>query len=105
MLFHRTCPLTECGLEFDTDNPRKRFCSEEHSKVGRVREWRARHRKKGGGGGGGGGNGGGQTPTLFDTITPVNSDAAFVPLPVIGPGESERKPVTSAIEQSRKAAA
>lgn len=63
--------------------------------------------KRRGGGGGGNGGGGGESPTLFDSIMPQNP-GAFVPIPVIGPKESERKPssgVTGVTEQSRKAAA
>ena len=100
-MFSRTCALPECPVEFQTDNSRKMHCSKAHSDLHRVREWRKKHRK----GGGNGGGGGGESPTLFDTITPVNAREAFVPLPVIGPSESERKQPVSTPEQSKKAAA
>jgi len=92
MLIERICPLAECGVKFQTDNPRKEFCCPQHSSIGRVRRVREKQRKKGGGGNGGGGGGGMSTePTLFDTIVPRRDDA-FVPLPVIGPSEPDRKP-------------
>jgi len=106
MLSKRVCPLTECGAKFETDNPRKEFCSPEHSKIGRVRRWRAKHRKKGGGGGGGG-NGGGNAPTLFDTITPEDSRAIYVPDTCYRTPEQEptRKPAKGVSQPSKKAAA
>lgn len=91
-MFTRVCALDECDVEFQTDNPRKTHCCHEHANRAAVRSWRAKHRKKGGGGpgGNGGGNGGGSSPSLFDSIVPVSSDA-FVPVPVIGPSESEQR--------------
>ena len=105
MLFKRICPLAECGLEFDTDNPRKEFCTLAHSKVGRVRRHRAKNRKPRGGGGGGNGGGGGSSPNLFGTITPVNSREAFVSIPVIGPSESDRKPSQKVLSSDDQRAA
>lgn len=104
-MFTRTCALDECENTFQTDNPRKTHCCHEHANRAAVRSWRARHRKKRGGGGGGGGNGGGGgEPTLFDTITPQSS-TPFVPVPVIGPNEPERKPAVSVSPKAHKAAA
>jgi hypothetical protein len=82
-MYKRTCALNDCSNQFETDNKRKQHCCKAHSNLAQVRRYRAKHRK-GGGGGGGNGGGGGENPTLFDTITPVNSREAFVPLPVIG---------------------
>ena len=78
-MFTRTCALDECVVKFDTDNPRKTHCCHEHANLAGVRRWRANRRKKGGGGGGGNGGGGGASPTLFDTLTPVDSRAIYVP--------------------------
>jgi hypothetical protein len=55
-LFTRRCALPECGVEFQTDNPRKLHCSRKHTELHQVRKYRAR-RKKGGDGGGDGGGG------------------------------------------------
>lgn len=52
-------------------------CSKQHTILDGVRRHRAK-RRKGGGGGGGNGGGGGE-PTLFDTITPADSRAIYVP--------------------------
>ena len=88
-MFTRTCALDGCDVEFQTDNPRKKHCSPQHSTLSRVRRWKAKHRKPRGGGGG---NGGGSSPTLFDTIE-AQSPVAFVSVPVIGPSRSgQRKP-------------
>ena len=80
----RTCP--ECNAEFDRIVPHQQRCGkpdcERAANRRRVQKCRAKDRKKGGGDGGGGG--GGESPTLFDTITPVDERAAFVPIPVIG---------------------
>lgn len=105
-MFTRTCALSDCPIEFQTDNPRKMHCSKQHTILDGVRRHRAK-RRKGGGGGGGNGGGGGGVPTLFDTISPVDSRAAFVPIPVIGPNQPDRKPPEGARQQpqSRKAAA
>lgn len=105
-MFTRHCALPECGKEFQTDNSRKMHCSKAHSNRHLVRAWRANKRKKGGGGGGGGGNGGGGGPTLFDTITPVDSRAVYAPDTCYRtPQESERKPAVTVTPKSRKAAA
>ena len=100
----RACALDDCTNVFETDNSRKKYCSREHMNLDQQRRWRDRHRKRGGGGDGGGG-GGGESPTLFDTITPIDERANFIP--VIGPGESERKPSVSVTKQAQalKAAA
>jgi len=82
-MFTRTCALDGCDVQFQTDNPRKKHCSPRHSTLSRVRRYKAKHRSKGGGNGGGGG--GAPEPTLFDTITPIDRDRAFTPIPVIGP--------------------
>jgi hypothetical protein len=79
MLQTKICPLDGCGLEFQTDNPRKLYCSRQHATLDRMRRWNAKHRKPRGGGGGGGNGGGGQT--LFDTITPHGSGPVAVTLP------------------------
>jgi hypothetical protein len=89
-MFTRTCGLPECGIEFQTDNKRKMHCSRAHSNLAQVRRWRAK-RRKGGGGGGGGGNGGGGEPGLFDSITPVDSRAIYVPDTSYRTPEPERK--------------
>lgn len=99
-MFTRNCALPECNLEFQTDNSRKMHCTKAHANLHQVRKWRAKRRKKGGGNGGDGGGGG--IPTLFDTLTPVNEREAFVPLPVIGPHEPERRPAKS-VRQSHRA--
>lgn len=102
-----TCP--ECHADFDRVVPHQQRCGkadcERAATRRRVREYRAKHRKGGGGGGGNGGGGGG-IPTLFDTITPQSADA-FVPIPVIGPKESDRKPPVGVTPQTQalKAAA
>ena len=103
-----TCAASDCSNEFYPVVPQQKFCSDRCCNRENVRLCRARKRRKGGGGNGGG-NGGGSGPTLFDTITPVDAGAAFVPIPVIGP--SERKPAesvnpeTSPAPASKKAAA
>lgn len=97
----RTCP--NCHTDFNPKVDWQECCTSRCANVVRVRRYRAKHRKKGGGpGGNGGGNGGGSSPSLFDAITPVSSDA-FVPLPVIGPSESEqrRKPAHRANARAR----
>lgn len=76
-MFTRTCALAECGVEFQTDNPRKTHCTTRHSNVARARRLRSR-RRKGGGGGDGGGNGGGGGPTLFDELVPIDPQAIYV---------------------------
>lgn len=108
-MFNRTCALDGCTVEFQTDNRRKTHCCQAHSNLAQQRRWRAKHRKKGGGGGGNGGGGG---PTLFDTITPVDARATYVPDTCYRtPDESERKPSQSVSNyppespKSRKAAA
>jgi hypothetical protein len=100
-MYTRICALDGCGLEFQTDNKIKKHCCPAHSALNRVRRMRAK-RRRGGGGGGGNGGGGGE-PTLFDTITPVDSQQAFVPIPVIGPSESDRKPAVRASQKKREA--
>ena len=97
-----TCAAPDCSNEFYPVVPQQRFCCGACQNRTNVRNYRAKRRK--GGGDGGGGNGGGADPTLFDTITPVDAQSAFVPIPVIGPKESERKPVRTS-QESRKAAA
>jgi hypothetical protein len=77
MLHTRVCALSTCGLEFQTDNSRKTHCTRQHATLDRVRRHKAKRRK--GGGGGGGNGGGGASPTLFDTVTPVDSRAIYVP--------------------------
>ena len=77
MLQTRTCALTTCGIEFQTDNPRKLHCTRQHATLDRVRRHRTKHRK-GGGGGGDNGGGGGES-TLFDTITTADARAIYVP--------------------------
>ena len=104
MRFKRICPLAECGLEFETDNPRKEFCTPEHSTMGRVRRHRAKKRKGGGGGGGNGGGGG--EPQLFDTITPQDARAVYVPdtcyrTPELTP---KRKPARASIRRRTRVA-
>ena len=64
MLRTQICILSTCGIEFQTDNPRKLHCTRQHSTLDRVRRWKAKRRK--GGGDGGGPNGGAPIPTLFD---------------------------------------
>lgn len=70
-MFTRTCALTGCKTEFQTDNPRKMHCTRQHSTLARMRRLRAKRRK----GGGGGGNGGGGGPTLFDELVPIDPQA------------------------------
>lgn len=77
-MYTRTCALDGCEVEFQTDNRAKKHCCPAHSSLNRVRRWKAKH-KKGGGGGGGGNGGGGGVPTLFDSITPQDSRAIYVP--------------------------
>lgn len=90
MLLTKTCVLSTCGIEFQTDNPRKSHCTRQHATLDRVRRHKAKRRK----GGGGDGPGGGGSPTLFDTITPIDPRALTInPLPVIGP--CERRPPES----------
>jgi hypothetical protein len=74
----RTCESAECRKEFDPISPRQTFCSDRCGTRERQRRYRAKHRKNGGGGGGNGGGGGGE-PTLFDSITPQDSRAIYVP--------------------------
>jgi hypothetical protein len=104
-MYSRTCALDGCSNTFDTDNKRKKFCSRAHTNLAQVKAWRNRHRKKGGGGGGGNGGGGG--PTLFDTLTPVDSRAIYVPDTCYRTPEQEpaRKPSVGVTEKSSKAAA
>lgn len=77
MIFTRVCALDGCQVEFQTDNSRKLHCSPRCSNLHRVRRFKAKNRR--GGGGGGNGGGGGESPTLFDTITPQDSRAIYVP--------------------------
>jgi hypothetical protein len=69
--------------------------------------YRAKHRKKGGpGGGGNGGGGGGVSTTLFDTITPVDSRAIYVPDTCYRtPEQEKRKAPSSTPSSSGKVAA
>lgn len=73
-----TCAASNCSKEFYPVVPNQKFCCGACGNRERVRQYRAKHRKNGGGGGGGG-NGGGAEPTLFDTITPQDSRAIYVP--------------------------
>lgn len=104
MLHTRVCALETCGLKFDTDNPRKLHCTRQHATLDRVRRHRKNNRRGGGGGGNGGGGG---APTLFDTITPVDSRAIYAPDTCYRTPDQEpaRKPAVSVIEKSSKAAA
>lgn len=77
MRYTRVCELQECDVEFETDNPRKIHCSAKHSTLNRKR--RSLDKKRRGGGGPNGGGGGGGEATLFDTITPIDSRATYVP--------------------------
>ena len=80
MLRTVTCGLDECPVEFQTDNPQKAYCCMEHQNLAYMRRWRARRRAaKKGGGDDGGGNGGGGGQPLFDTLTPEDSRAIYVP--------------------------
>jgi hypothetical protein len=104
-MYTRTCALAGCNVEFQTDNSRKKHCSSKHSTLSRVRRWKAKNRK--GGGGGGGGNGGGGGPTLFETLTPVDSRAIYVPDTCYRTPEEQptRKPSIRVNPHSSKAAA
>lgn len=103
-MFTRICALETCGLEFQTDNPRKMHHSKQCAQVHKMRRFRSK-RKTGGGGGGGNGGGGGE-PTLFDTITPVDSRATYVP-DTCYRTPADRKPVEPVTTKNlrRKAAA
>jgi hypothetical protein len=107
MLHTRVCALTECEEEFQTDNPRKTYCSRQHSTLDRMRRYRKNHRKGKGGGGGGGNGGGGGSPTLFDTLTPQDSRAIYVPDTCYRTPKQEpaRKPAVRITEESSKVAA
>jgi len=106
-LYTRICALDDCAIEFQTDNPRKKHCTSAHSVTHRMRNKRARDRKNRGGGGDGGGNGGGGgNPTLFDTLTPQDSRAIYVPdtcyrTPEVVP---KRKPVPASDDTTPVAA-
>jgi hypothetical protein len=103
-MFTRTCELKGCNVEFQTDNPRKTYCTVQHANVNRARRLRAKRRK----GGGGGGNGGGGGPTLFDEITTRDPLAVFAhtTLPVIGPKvpPKRKQPEPVRVLKSRRAA-
>jgi hypothetical protein len=105
MLFKRVCALEGCTVEFQTDNSRKMHCSKRHTTLDGVRRHRAKHRK--GGGGGGNGGGGGESPTLFETLTPVDSRAIYVPDTCYRTPDQEpaRKPSVSVSPKAHKAAA
>ena len=105
-MFTRTCALDGCSVEFQTDNSRKMHCSPRCSNLHRVRRFKTK-RRKGGGGGNGGGGGGGESPTLFDTITPQDSRAIYVPDTCYRTPEEQpaRKPTVSVSPKSHKAAA
>jgi hypothetical protein len=96
MLQTKTCALSTCRVEFQTDNSRKTHCTRQHATLDRVRRWKAKQRNGGGGGGNGGGGGG--APTLFDTIETVDPQAIYVPdtcyrTPLVRkPSLTERRP-------------
>ena len=95
-LYTRTCALSTCNIEFQTDNPRKTHCSSTHSTLDRMRRKRARDRMKGGGDGGGNGGGGGN-PTLFDVSMPADGRGMQV--------VESRKPSRRAAQKASTAAA
>lgn len=102
----RNCPA--CKNEFKPTVDWQECCTERCAHTLRNRRYRAKRRKGGGGGGGGNnGGGGGGAPTLFDTITPVDSRAIYAPDTCYRTPDQEpaRKPVVSVIEKSSKAAA
>jgi len=65
-----------CQKEFTPAVDWQKCCNGRCTNALNARRHRAKHRK---GGGGGGGNGGGGAPTLFDTITPVDSRSIYAP--------------------------
>lgn len=74
MLFTRICALEGCGVKFQTDNARKKFCSPVHKNRGLVRAWKRRKRNKKGGGDDGGGGG---VPVLIESIQTVDPRATY----------------------------
>jgi hypothetical protein len=101
-MFTRHCALEGCEVVFQTDHPTKKHCCAKHSTLGRVRRWKAKHRK---GGGDGGGNGGGSGPTLFDELVPVDPKAIVLTDPRYRTPPVPEKHPPERVRQARRRAA
>lgn len=75
----RICSADGCKQTFEPNDWRQIYHSPRCATRMRVKKMRQKRRGGGGGGGGGNGGGGGEGPTLFDTLTPVDSRAIYVP--------------------------
>lgn len=100
-------PCANCQTDFKPTADWQKCCNPRCTNALRQRRYRANHRKKGGGGGGNGGGGGGLSPTLFETLTPVDSRAIYVPDTCYRTPDQEptRKPSLGVTHKSLKAAA
>lgn len=46
MIYHKTCALEGCEVEFDTNMERKKYCCDDHYKIGNRKRAKANHKKR-----------------------------------------------------------